>query len=64
MELVIKKFSMNRGATWFRMFGTKVWNLLIIEHFFIEFLEKPRLKTILELGDVLGIIGKPSPSSI
>jgi hypothetical protein len=35
MELIIKKFSMNRGATtWFRMFGTTVWNLLIIEPFF------------------------------
>jgi hypothetical protein len=35
MELVIKKFSLNRGATtWFRMFGATVWNLLIIEPFF------------------------------
>jgi hypothetical protein len=30
-----QKFSMNRGATtWFRMFGTTMWNLLIIEPFF------------------------------
>jgi hypothetical protein len=65
MELVIKKFSMNRGATtWFRMFGVIVWNLLIIEPFFIDFFEKPRLKTILELGGVLGIVGKLSPSLI
>jgi len=35
-----------------------------LNHFFIEFFEKPRLKTILELGGVLGIIGKPSPSLI
>jgi len=36
MELIIKKFSMNRGATiWFRMFGgATIWNLLIIEPFF------------------------------
>jgi len=35
MELVIKKFSMNRGATtWFKMFRVIVWNLLIIEPFF------------------------------
>jgi hypothetical protein len=31
-----------------------------LNHFFIEFFEKPRLKTILELGGVLGIVGKPS----
>ncbi len=32
MELVIKHFSMNRGATtWFKMFGATMWNLLIIE---------------------------------
>jgi hypothetical protein len=60
MELIIKKFSMNKGAlTWFIMFGTIVWNLLIIEPFFIENFEKPRLKTILEFGGVLGIVGKP-----
>jgi hypothetical protein len=66
MEFVIKKISMNRGAmTWFRMFGATLWNLLIIEPFFsLIFFEKPRWKTILELGGVLGIIGKPSPSSI
>jgi hypothetical protein len=65
MELVIKKFSMNRGAmTWFRMFGAIMWNLLIIQPFFIDFFEKSRLKTILGLGGVLGNIGKPSPSLI
>jgi hypothetical protein len=36
----------------------------LLNHFFIEFFEKPRLKTTLELGGVLGIVGKPSPSSI
>jgi hypothetical protein len=36
----------------------------LLNHFFIDFFEKPRLKTILELGGVLGIIGKPSPSLI
>ncbi len=50
--------------TWFRMFGATMWNLLIIEPFFIENFEKPRLKTILEFGGVLGIVGKPSPSLI
>jgi hypothetical protein len=65
MELVIKKFSMNRGATtWFKMFGVTMWNLLIIEPFFIEFFEKTRLKIILELGGVFGIVGKPAPSLI
>jgi hypothetical protein len=35
MELVIEKFSMNRGAmTWSKMFGVTMWNLLIIEPFF------------------------------
>jgi len=38
------------------MFGVTIWNLLII-----EFFEKPRLKTILEFGGILGIVGKPSP---
>jgi hypothetical protein len=65
MELIIKKFSMNRGAmTWFRMFGSIVWNLLLLNHFFIELFEKPRLKTILQFGGVFGIVGKPSPSLI
>jgi hypothetical protein len=65
MELVIKKFSMNRGAmTWFRVFGARVWDPLIIEPFFILFFEKPRLKTILKIGGVLDIVGKPSPSLI
>jgi len=42
MELIIKNFSMNKGATtWFRMFGI-YW---LLNHFFIEFFEKPRLKT-------------------
>jgi len=63
MELISKKSLMNKGApTWFRMFGAIVWNLL--NHFFIDFFEKPRLKTILEFGGVLGIVRKPSPSLI
>ncbi len=34
-EHIIKKFSMNRGAsTWFRMFGATMWNLFIIEPYF------------------------------
>jgi len=65
MELVIKKFSMNRGATtWFKIFGATMWNLLILNWFFIEFFEKPRLKIILELEGILSIVGKPSPSLI
>ncbi len=66
MELIIKKFSMNRGApTWFKMFGIAMWNLLIIEPFFHRFKKKkPRLKTIFEFGGILGIVGKPSPRLI
>jgi hypothetical protein len=63
MELIINKFSMNKGAmTWFGIFGVIVWNLL--NHFFIEFFEKARLKITLEFGGIFGIIGKPSPSLI
>jgi hypothetical protein len=42
MEFVIKKNSMNRGATtWFRMFGVTMWNLLIIEPIFsLNFMKK------------------------
>jgi hypothetical protein len=36
----------------------------VLNHFFIDFFEKPRLKTILEFGGVLGIVGKPSPNLI
>jgi hypothetical protein len=36
----------------------------LLNHFFIEFFEKPNLKYVLEFGDVLGIVGKPSPSLI
>jgi len=65
MEFIIKKISMNRGAmTWFKMLGATLWNLLILNHFFVEFFEKPRLKTILEFGGILGVVGKPSPSLI
>jgi len=46
------------------MFGAIMWNLLIIEPFFHEFFEKSRLKIILKFGDILGIVGKPSPSLI
>jgi hypothetical protein len=35
MELIIRKFSMSRGAlTWFKMFGVTILNVLIIETFF------------------------------
>jgi hypothetical protein len=45
MELVIRKFSMNRGATtWFKMFGATVWNLLIIEPLFIECFLKTKIE--------------------
>jgi len=65
MELIIKKFSMNKGATtWLKMFKATMWNLLIIDHFFIDFFEKPRLKIILEFEGVLVIVGKPSTSLI
>jgi hypothetical protein len=65
MELIIKKFSMNRGATtWFKMFGVTMWNLFIIEPFFLFLFEKPRLKTILKFGGIIGIVGKPSPNLI
>jgi hypothetical protein len=58
MELIINKISINRGVPiWFRMFGATVWNPLI-------FFEKPILKTILEFGGILGIVGKPSPNLI
>jgi hypothetical protein len=36
----------------------------LLNHFFIEFFEKPRLKTLLEFGGTFGIVGKPSPSLI
>jgi hypothetical protein len=36
----------------------------LLKHFFIELKKKPRLKTTLEYGGILGIIGKPSPSLI
>jgi hypothetical protein len=35
-----------------------------LNHFFIEVFEKPRLKTILEFGGILGIVGKLSASLI
>jgi predicted membrane channel-forming protein YqfA (hemolysin III family) len=63
MELIIRKFSMSRGAlTWFKMFGVTILNLLIIETFFhsIFIKKKLRLKTLFQFGDVFGIVGKPS----
>jgi hypothetical protein len=36
----------------------------LLNHFFIEFFEKPKLKTKLEFGGIIGIVGKPSPSLI
>jgi len=65
MELIIIKFPMNRDAlTWFKMSQTTMWNLWILNHFLLEFFEKPILKTILEFGGIIGIVGKPSPSLI
>jgi hypothetical protein len=60
MAFMIRKFSMNRGAsTWFTMFGVMVQTLLIIEPFFHWiFKKKPRLKTILEYGGILGYYWK------
>jgi hypothetical protein len=53
---------MNRGATtWFRMFGTIVWNLLIIEPFFHWFLKNQDWELYWNLGVFL-IVGKLSPS--
>jgi hypothetical protein len=46
MEFIIKKFSMNTGATtWFRMFEVIVWKLLIIEPFFHWFFWKTKINT-------------------
>jgi hypothetical protein len=51
MELVIKKFSMNRGATtWCRMFGATMWNLLIIEPFFHWIFWKTKIENYMNLG--------------
>jgi hypothetical protein len=36
----------------------------LLHQFFIDFFEKPRLKSILEFGGVHGIVGKSSPSLI
>jgi hypothetical protein len=55
MDLIIEKLPMNKGALiWFRMFGAIVWNLL--NHFFIDLFDKPKLKTILEFGGGFGIV--------
>ncbi len=63
IELIIKKFSMNRGATTrFKMSGATCGIYWLLNHFFIEFFEKPRLKTILEFGGIIDIVGKSSPS--
>jgi hypothetical protein len=35
-----------------------------LNHVFIKKFEEPRLKTILEFGEILGIVGRPSPSLI
>jgi hypothetical protein len=41
MELIIKKKSMIEGvSTWFIMFGAKVWNLLLLNQFFIDLKKK------------------------
>jgi hypothetical protein len=66
MELIIKKISMNKGAL---IFGFKCLELQcgiyrLLNHFFIKVFGKPRLKTILEFGEIFGIVGKPSPTLI
>ncbi len=49
-----------------RLFGVTVWKLLIIEscHFVNENQTKLKLKTVLEFGVVLGVVGKPLASQI
>jgi hypothetical protein len=61
MELIIIRFSMNKGAlTWFRMFGAMVWNLLNIEPFFQSiFIKKPGLKIIFQFGAFLVLLESP-----
>jgi hypothetical protein len=44
------------------MFKPTMWN--VMNHFFIECFEKPKLKTILEFVGVIGVVGRPSPSLI
>jgi hypothetical protein len=58
MECIIKKFSMNRVAlTWFRCLELQCGIYLLLNQFFIEFFEKPRLKTILEFeSDLIKLI--------
>jgi hypothetical protein len=49
-----------------QQFGFKCFELCgiywLLNHFFIEFSEKARLKIVLEFGSVFVIVGKPSPS--
>jgi hypothetical protein len=60
MELVIKKNSVNRGATiWFKMFGAIVWNLLIINHFLLNFLKNQDWKLYWNLGAFLELLESP-----
>jgi hypothetical protein len=49
-----------------RLFGATVWkNLLIIEPFSQQKLKKKStLKTVLEYGGILGVVGKPLASQI
>jgi len=50
MELIIKKFKMNKGAsTWCRMFGATVWNLLIIEPFFHWIFWKTKIENYIRI---------------
>jgi hypothetical protein len=64
-NLSLKTISMNRGTlTWFRMFGTIVWNLLIIEPFVHWFFWKTKIENYVGIWGFFGIIGKPSPSLI
>jgi len=38
-----------------------MWKLLIVESF-SQFKKKSKLKTVMEFGDVLGVVGKPLAS--
>ncbi len=49
---------------WFRMFGTTMWNLLIIEPFFHWIFWKTKIKNYIVIQGTLGIVKKPSQSLI
>jgi len=60
MKLIIKKFSMNRGApTWFRMFGAIMWNLLIIKPFFHWIFWKTKIQNYIGIWAFLVLLESP-----